>query len=737
MSHVYEQPVVDIYPAHDFVLPDPRIMESADRYDISGLPTDIPLIEKICYGASCSWGLDKKGRPGTEALFEIARKGDLGSLSSELTKSIHAFQAQLGDLIPQKIYRELLEDPLAITSPLQLFASGSAAVIGAKDLLVSKDTKSAATWENGSELLSGIDDKLRLRHRNNSYIHSDSLFQNWKDSIEVKGSRFLSFTLASKSGTRYDALGKQIAEYVTIHNNNHPQDKITLIIDAVQMFGRDTHKNTFDWLKTDGVAGVVHSGSKAPGGIAHAGFLWLTEDGVKQMQAKNITDDNHREILDKRGWVNYIASNRDILAKEGNIVERAFSTVRSIDNLHAITAMYETLHDARYLPIMKRLRAKYQKVFTNSLLGFSPLDDGDDRQLPSLLSFTHPLFTDKNRIAFDNTLFANGAAPGGYLHDPDTLPIVRWGLNWEVVQGLIDGTLTYHQLEQGLDYLDTILHAGLGSLRQIEVTQSRIRPLSQEKIKEMNSSLINLTESVSHPQNTEELGSMSQNAVLQLNNQLAKEHGSDNVVFVTLVSGERSDTASHLKVLPESVHKEAVFIDLVNYYSDEDRRVAQFVGNYLDIPLSVFRSSRHKSQYEQDNMYWWKKPTDGESMGEFNQEEFDAICNRIKTFPNRKAIDYIHQKYKGKQIVWVRGDMQSSKGRESTPMLQQGVDGDLIFYPKAFHWTKQLSQEYSDNREVKLLLNPLHFDPTKAGIGQECVMKEILVGIPQSHVSMT
>lgn len=263
------------------------------------------------------------------------------------------------------------------------------------------------------------------------------------------------------------------------HNRKNPTDQITLVIDAVQMLGRDTPDKVYDWLKDEGVAGVVHTGSKAPGGLAHSGFLWLSEEGLQKLYNSPLSEEEKKQVLEKRGWVNYMTTHAGDIKKSPKRNEHLATMARGIDNTKAIISQNAYLENPQFPIYAVLARAAYIEVFEKE--GFKLVDKNgtDNRQLSSLLTFTHPDYQYKNttstksekdegderRKIYDDYLYANGAAPGGYLHDANTLPMFRWGIDWDVVRGLMTGELSEENFKKGLDHLKQIIHEGLEQSR--------------------------------------------------------------------------------------------------------------------------------------------------------------------------------------------------------------------------------------------------------------------------------
>jgi hypothetical protein len=670
-------------------------------------------------------------------------------LSAKLKELISIFIHQIQNHLPEETLRDLVphwtwsghhDNIMGLTSSLHMFSSGAESINGARDLLAphlkENGKKSAATYENGSEVLAEIDIKINLRDIDNERLTDDLLLKKWQDAIHG-GARFISFTLASKSGRRYDDLGRQIAAMVRTHNELHPKDTITLVVDAVQMIGRDDHKYVFDWLSVDGVDGVVHTGSKAPGGLAHAGYLWLNKSGMKKLRTNHMSDETNRAIWEKRGWMNYTVQRQKEALASKNKFDHLASLARGIDNTTAICTISHALALPRFKETMQEVRKKYAEVFES--VGFEMVDKNtqDDRQLPSLLTFTHPSFyyrnspkytgqrdvADKRRQIFDTYLYNHGAAPGGYLHDTETLPMFRWGLDWGVGWGLLTNELSPADFDRGLAHLKTVLTEALAASKDtVHMVPETVAPEFRTQLKTIDAELMKIVESVP-PESRGDittLAEMSQRLTAKLYTMLADIKGADNILVAGMVSGERSDTIAHIKSVLPHVPIQGVFIDLLNYYSDADRAVARYVRDILKIPLERFFGSPVKSQYEQDENWW------NPLLESYDADLAEAVRDRIKGQPYRDAKAFLKKKAGEKQLIYVMGDMKSTPGREDTPLLEINADGELIFYPKAFYWNKKLSNEYSD--AVGLPRNPKHNDPTKTGKNKACPVKELTGG---------
>lgn len=456
-----------------------RIQSAADKYKPDALShVPIPYIQDICNGSSSSWGLYPRNPVDANFLLGLVHSGDQQKLEQNLTTQLDIFAEQMSKYLPHKTYKRFLQHKLDETSSLHLFASGAEGINGAHELLA-KGKKFAATYENGTEVLNETQIKLPLRDSENTILSDNDLLTGWRQAV-TDGARFLSFTLVSKSGRRYDDLGKKVVKMVRDHNRKNPNDHITLIIDAVQMLGRDSSDKVFNWLNDEGVAGVVHTGSKAPGGLAHSGFLWLSPEGLQKLYSAEHSDSEQKNILDKRGWVIYMVSHPKDINLHPKRVEHLATMARGVDNTKAIIAQNSYLENPQYAIYSVLIRAAYIEMFEKE--GFKLVDKNgpDNRQLSSLLTFTHPDYHfhntqnaqdqkeegDARRKIYDDYLYEHGAAPGGYLHDTNTLPMFRWGIDWDVIRGRMMGDLSYDNFKKGLQHLQTIIHEGLEKSRK-------------------------------------------------------------------------------------------------------------------------------------------------------------------------------------------------------------------------------------------------------------------------------
>lgn len=468
----------------ELIINNPRIQSAAQKYKPEALLlVPIPFIQDICNGSSSSWGLYPRNTREATRLLELVHKGDQKELQEHLSFMLTIFEGQIEKYLPHKTIKRFKTHKLDETSSVHLFASGAEGINGAHDLLA-RGKRFAATFENGTEVLNETHIKLPLRDDQNNILPDKDLLHGWEQAV-ADGARFLSFTLASKSGRRYDDLGKKVVKMVRDHNRKNPTDQITLVIDAVQMLGRDTPDKVYDWLKDEGVAGVVHTGSKAPGGLAHSGFLWLSEEGLQKLYNSPLSEEEKKQVLEKRGWVNYMTTHAGDIKKSPKRNEHLATMARGVDNIKAIIAQNAYLMDPQYALVLntnkksQTVREAYIDMFESEGFALVDKDDPDNRQLPSLLSFTHPDYKyrnssttqnektegDERRKIFDDYLYSHGAAPGGYLHDANTFPMFRWGIDWDVVRGLMTGELSEENFKKGLDHLKQIIHEGLEQSR--------------------------------------------------------------------------------------------------------------------------------------------------------------------------------------------------------------------------------------------------------------------------------
>ena len=88
-----------------------------------------------------------------------------------------------------------------------------------------------------------------------------------------RGVNFISLTLASKTGVRYDiardgnkSVMEQVVAYAAERNRQLPlAQQVVIVLDAVQLVGRVPLSELLRYLKIEGVSGLVHTGSKGPG----------------------------------------------------------------------------------------------------------------------------------------------------------------------------------------------------------------------------------------------------------------------------------------------------------------------------------------------------------------------------------------------------------------------------------------------------------------------------------------
>ncbi|MBP6993646.1 GNAT family N-acetyltransferase [Candidatus Woesebacteria bacterium] len=230
--------------------------------------------------------------------------------------------------------------------------------------------------ENGSDVYSGIDESkgdklLDLRHPNATAIAKTVILEGYKQMIHVFGIRKISFTLASKTVIQYDDILPELAVYVQQWNIDHPDDPVILAVDAVQTFGRAPLWETFKWMTVPGISAVVHSGSKAAEGPAHAGFLNVTAYGRQFLKPQYQGDALRRADL-------------DIFARL-----HISDLLRIVGNMRAIRAMWALGENYQlHSPLAKAAADGYYEFFKR--FGFNPLQEiglETEKTLVSMLSW--------------------------------------------------------------------------------------------------------------------------------------------------------------------------------------------------------------------------------------------------------------------------------------------------------------------------------------------------------------
>ncbi len=336
--------------------------------------------------------------------------------------------------------------------------SGADAIIAAMDLTESGNENVVSTDENGSGVIAALDkirqlknkkfEKIALRDSQGELRSKVDLVRDWSDAIDA-GARFLSVTLVSKTGEIYDDVVKEVAAIVADHNKENPTDKIVMVVDAVQMMGRDEMTNIFKWLNEEGVMFVTHSGSKAAGGIPHAGFLWSNQEG------KDYIKDS---AIDKATTAHEIVASPG-LKNEEKQKNHLWTAFRAADNARACTKVAkldkkDSLYGERAIALM----AVYEKFF--QYMGCTMKKRR--KAVVSILAMSPPkgVSAENANTKFLTRLAQLSVAMGGYLKEKNTVfAILRWGLSLELLEDnmskdtlwkLLFGDLTEDQVDNAI-----------------------------------------------------------------------------------------------------------------------------------------------------------------------------------------------------------------------------------------------------------------------------------------------
>lgn len=319
--------------------------------------------------------------------------------------------------------------------------SGAAAIVLARNVLGKEFAQAATTQENGSGVTKGLAVEgglfeviLRNPATNEPYS-DDEIYAQWKEFIE-SGAECLSLTAMSKTGLRYDQQNgviERVLNFVQDYSKEH-EKQIVVIIDAVQLGGRDDFSQITRWLHDSRVHAVAHSGSKAPGGAPHAGFLLLSTKG-KEKAAKGI------QPADVNQWINDLeVSYAPILEQIQDALDiqqlNLMSVMRGTDNARAVMDLIELPEDRQlYGETGREMSIVIQTFF--EMLGYKLLFT-DDAQC-SIVAFEPPEVFSPSVVqqVLLPALSTLGIELGGYLQEPQAgTPILRASVN---AQWLRDG----------------------------------------------------------------------------------------------------------------------------------------------------------------------------------------------------------------------------------------------------------------------------------------------------------
>ncbi|HEX7017602.1 MAG TPA: hypothetical protein VF209_01695 [Patescibacteria group bacterium] len=301
----------------------------------------------------------------------------------------------------------------------------------------------ATTTENGSgvyELPLGEDKKglVALRsdldiENTNQEISDQELVEFYTRQID-QGVSFISLTLASKTGVRYDishtsepSVMEQVLAYAA--EKNAQVQPVVIILDAVQLVGRVPFAQVLSYLEKPGVSGLVHTGSKGPGGAPHAGCIIWSEMGRQQ-----VTDNTSKLSPAQRQQVVQNLRSREVvyspyaMLPESNRQWDVMASLRAMDNMVAVGEAEKILAHSSYAETVAAINDFYTQIFHTA--GFRILSN----DLPNIIAMEPPdgLRSETHAHAFLGHIAEQGIAFGGFLKE-NHYPIFRWGIAIDLI----------------------------------------------------------------------------------------------------------------------------------------------------------------------------------------------------------------------------------------------------------------------------------------------------------------
>ncbi len=350
--------------------------------------------------------------------------------------------------------RVLIEE---VKNAYMLFAaSGSNAILEARGYFFPNPVKSVTTNENGSLVIDTLKKDeantiIEIRNKDGTYKKNPVILAAYIKAIE-EGAQYISFTLASKTDEGFNEILPDLAEYVYEHNRNpkYKSSPVVLMVDAVQLFGRAPESEVFQWLLVEGISGVIHTGSKAAAGPAHAGITHISTYG------KTVT-----------GTVSTVDQSI------ANMTTPAI--VRAIGNLKAIRGMWDLGPAFQlYSPIAVALQRVYDRFFTR--IGLVPIGDEEGFQrkntFGSIRTYRLMMGWDGKTIVDAKKLLATWSPVwlmGGVLEEtPLAGPLLRNGIPIGVMKWLKETVITPEDLKDPHMSAEKAANAVDDALRQVE-----------------------------------------------------------------------------------------------------------------------------------------------------------------------------------------------------------------------------------------------------------------------------
>lgn len=400
-------------------------------------------------GSSSSWTLKLREKMANFwQLLRSTTKEDINGaqskedLESALESTRTSIEQEFGSSLD--IYTQALG-----INPDQLFVTGS----GASGILLIRkllgmDVGFGTTNENGGEVVASLGDKSPIPLRKDVRTEDGSETNRSRSQEEVaedlislieNGDRIISFTVCSKTGLRYDKVpegsppGSRSAldilmEHISEHNAAKPEDIVVVVADVVQMAGREPLSSLKNVLNDQRFIGMVHTVSKAGGGVPHTGFLSLNERG------KRIVNDNIR--MKGEGSPLSAEDLRDeqvIYAPEGHgISPDLLAQLRAIDNVEALLEAEKVLNHRDYQKVVAELRNIYISIFEKQ--GFKLLDN----DTPTIIPFEPPRSIPTQAVdkIFLTELAKSGVSMGGLVKEGD-IPILRVGISIDLIKMIV------------------------------------------------------------------------------------------------------------------------------------------------------------------------------------------------------------------------------------------------------------------------------------------------------------
>lgn len=319
----------------------------------------------------------------------------------------------------------------------QLFVTGSGA---SGILLVRKllgvDVGFGTSNENGGEVVASLDtDKKPIALRKDPKAGESGETNKSRSQEEVAqdyislikgGDRIISFTVCSKTGLRYDKTPDNspsaldiMMEYIAEHNAANREDIVVVVADAVQMAGREPISNLKEVLSDQRFIGMVHTVSKAGGGVPHTGFLSLNDRG------RQIIEHNGLELSEKDLIEDQVIAAPERYGTSGDLLAQ----LRAIDNVEALSEAEEVLNHPDYARVVAELRQIYVSIFEKQ--GFKLLHN----DTPTIIPFEPPISIPTQAVdkIFLTELARKGINMGGLVKEGN-IPILRVGISIDLIK---------------------------------------------------------------------------------------------------------------------------------------------------------------------------------------------------------------------------------------------------------------------------------------------------------------